>query len=315
MNRAMPSIFSIILCLAFAPLLGVQALGQTNTPRTPNSLAWHAMGSSPCAWWMPTDDDGQGSLNLDGRIHELRSDRFECQIFVIEAANQVNSYSNFKKLLEATKDTNIVTWAVVVPPAEKGAETLPYRLDYVAWSQALAKLSLKYKKFRGFNIDDFIDAGINVNTFTRDYNCKIYAAMKKVNPHFLFMPTIYDLDRGVADRLAGCVDGVWLWFTNLESTGGLQSILEDSRYAVDGRFPIYGGVYAHWSSWHREGNPKPAVFQRSLEDSCKYSSGAIAWQLSLDPANPLLAVTKKFLPGGSSPYAGKCGIGDPAGSH
>ncbi|MEO6829970.1 MAG: hypothetical protein ABI164_09165, partial [Acidobacteriaceae bacterium] len=59
-------------------------------------------------------------------------------------------------------------------------------------------------------------------------------------------------------------------------------------------------------------NPNPAVFQRSLEDSCRYSDGAIVWQLSLEPSNPLLAVTKKNLPGGSSVYAGKCGTGDPA---
>jgi hypothetical protein len=310
----MSTICSITLCLFFVPLLGTQGLAQANTSQAQNSPAWHAMGSSPCAWWVPTNDDGQGSLSLDSRIHELRSDGFECQVFVIEA-NPVNTYGNLKNVLEATRDTNIVTWAVVVPPAEKGAKTPPYRTNYVAWSQALAKLSLKYKNFRGFNIDDFIDPGINEKTFTRDYNCKIYAATKEVNPHFLFMPTIYDLDRGVADRLAGCVDGVWLWFTNLESTGGLKSILEDSRYAVDGRFPVYGGVYASSSSWHKEGNPKPTVFQRSLEDSCKYSNGAIAWQLSLDPTNPLLAVTKKFLPGGSSIYAGKCGMGSMAGSH
>jgi hypothetical protein len=234
---------------------------------------------------------------------------------VIEGSNPVNTYGNLQKILDATTNTNIVTWAVIVPPAEKGAKTLPYRTDYVAWSRALAKLSLKYKNFRGFNIDDFIDPGINEKTFTRDYACKIYATKKEVNPHFLFMPTIYDLDRGVADRLAGCVDGVWLWWVNLESTGGLRSILEDSRYAVDGRFPIYGGVYANWTSWHREGNPRPAVFQRSLEDTCKYSDGAIVWQLSLNPSNPLLAVTKNFLPGGSSTYAGKCGIGDSTESH
>ena len=79
-----------------------------------------------------------------------------------------------------------------------------------------------------------------------------------VNPQLLVVPTIYDLDRTAADRLAGCVDGVWLWWVNLEKSTGLPSFLENSRRVVNGRFPIYGGVYAYWTSWHKEGYPQPA---------------------------------------------------------
>ncbi len=314
MNRALSGIFSVILCLFLAPSLGAQERGPANATQTQKTLDLHAMGSSPCAWWLPVDR-ANGSFDLHGKVNELRSDGFQCEVFVIENSESANSYENFQKVLEATKNTNIVTWAVIVPPAEGGAKTLPYRLDYVAWSRAFAKLSLKYKNFRGFNIDDLFAAEINEKTFTRDYTCKIYAAKKEVNPRFLFVPTIYDLDRTIADRLAGCVDGVMLWWVNLESTAGLQSILEDSRYAVDGRFPVYGGVYARWTSWHKQGNPSPAIFKRSLEDTCKYSDGAVIWQLSLDPADPLLAVAKTFLPGGSSIYAGKCGTGSLAGKY
>lgn len=305
MKRAIFRVGGIVLCSFLALLLGARGRGQPKT--SPELKSAHAMGSSPCAWWTPINMP-DGSIDLEGTVHGLQSAGFECGVFVIEGAAPGNSYESFQKLLEATKDTNIKLWVVIIPPSE-GADSLPYGADYVAWSRALARLSLKYKNFHGFNIDD-IDQDISEKTFTHDYLCKIYAAKREVNPRLLFVPTVYDLDRRVADRLAGCVDGAWLWWVNLEKSTGMPSFLENSSYATEGRFPIYGGVYAHWTSWHglKEGNPEPEVFQQSLEDSCKYSDGAIIWQLSLVPGNPLLAVTKKFLPGGPSPFAGKCGL-------
>lgn len=311
MQRPMMTIYKAIAFLLIAPLLGAVGFAQAGAASAPKVQNWHALGSSPCAWWMPLKD-ANGQFDISRSVNALRSDGFQCSVFVIEKSSAVNSFANFKKLLDATRDTNIAMWAVIVPPAEGGDITPPYRGDYVAWARALAELSLKYKNFRGFNIDDYINAGINGKTFTKSYGCKIYATKEKINPNFLFVPTIYDLDPKVANRLAGCVDGVMLWFVNLESDGGLKTILEDSRYVVDGRFPIYGGVYAHSTSWHKEGNPSPAVFRRTLETTCKYADGAVAWQLSLEPGNPLLAVMKTFLPGGSSPYAGKCGVGNSA---
>lgn len=228
---------------------------------------------------------------------------------MIEGAEQGNSYDSYQKLLEATKSTDIEMWAVIIPPSE-GASSLPYRSDYTAWSKELAKLYLKYKNFRGLNIDD-LDQDSSQKTFTKDYVCKIYRAKKEVNPRLLFVPTVYDLDRTTADRIAGCVDGVWLWWVNLEKSTGLPSFLENSRYAAADRVPIYGGVYGHFASRHKQGNPEPTVFRQTLEDTCKDADGAVIWQLSLKPSDPLLGVTKTFLSGGSSPYAGNCGTGKP----
>jgi hypothetical protein len=142
--------------------------------------------------------------------------------------------------------------------------------------------------------------------------CSLYQVKQEINPKLLFVPTIYDLDQGVADHLAGCVDGVWFWWTNLEHLVGLRSLLEDSRLVVSNRFPIYAGVYAHSTSWHKEGNPSPKVLQGALEIGCRYADGAIIWNLALSPNtsdNSLLAVARAFAPGGSADLAGKCGLG------
>lgn len=307
MNRAILAALCASLFLPASHLLAARTPNSSTRQAAHKIGDWHAMGTSPCAWWVPLPAKNSG-LDVQGTIDGLRSANFRCGVFVIEGAATSASFDGFQKLLDAAHGDDIDFWAVIIPPSE-GASSQPYRSDYVAWSKALARLSLKYKHFRGFNIDD-LDQGSSTTTFTRDYVCKIYGAKKEINPRFLFVPTVYDLDRQVADRLAGCVDGVWLWWVNLEKSTGMPSFFENSRLAVQGRFPIYAGVYAHWTTWHHqnEGNPKPEVFEDFLEVACQHSDGALIWQLSLDPADPLLAVAKKFNPGGSSPDASKCGM-------
>jgi len=279
-----------------------QTASQYRQSRTASGGDWHAMGSAPCAWSVPllkTDH----SLDVEGTIELLKHGGFQCEIVVVGGEPSRN-WDDFKRFAAAANSAGIDLWPVILPPSEGTSE--PYRHDYVAWAEAFAKLSFEYPHVRGLNIDD-LDQGVSSETFTRDYVCRIYNAKQRINPKLLFLPTIYDLDRKVADRLAACVDGVWLWWVNLEKATGLPSFLENSRLAAAGRFPIYGGVYAHSTSWHKQGNPVPEVFQETLEDTCEHADGTMIWNISLEPPDPLLEITKKLLPGGSSPLAGRCG--------
>lgn len=302
MTLAKNSVAIFTLFLLAATMLQAQG----TTPARPHHPAreWHAMGSVPCAWSGPVGKT-DGSVNVEGTIQRLQSNRFRCNVFVI-STNAPNDWANFQKLVPAANTAGIDLWPVLIPPSE-GADSHPYDADYVTWAKALAKLSVRYPHLRGFNIDD-IDQGNSPKTFTRKYLCQIYQAKQTINPRLQFVPTIYDLDSTVANRLAGCVDGVWLWWVNLEKATGLPSFLENTRLAVKGRFPIYGGVYAQGTSWHKGGEPLPKVFQETLEDTCRYADGAVIWELSLQESDPLLAITKTFTKGGSSLYAGKCGI-------
>lgn len=274
----------------------------SHSRQSPTDADEHAMGSAPCAWSVPVLK-ADHTLNVERTIQMLKQAGFQCEIAVV-GGDASRTWDDFKKFAAAANTAGIDLWPVILPPSE--GTSAPYAHDYVAWAEAFAKLSLEYPHMRGFNIDD-LDQGVSPQTFTREYVCRIYSAKQKINPKVLFLPTIYDLDRTVADRLAGCVDGVWLWWVNLEKATGLPSFLENSKLAAGGRFPIYGGVYAHWTSWHKQGNPEPKVFQETLEDSCQHADGTMIWNISLEPADPLLQITKTFLPGGSSPLAGKCG--------
>lgn len=268
----------------------------------------HAMGPYPCVWWQGVNKP-DGSTDVEATVRGLKAMNARCGVYPIAGKEESNSYSNFQRLLDATKDSGIELWTVIIPPSE-GADSLPYRSDYLAWSRELARLSLRFKNFRGFNIDD-IDQDGSEKTFTHEYLCKIDRAKNGINPNFLFVPTVYDLDSATADRLAGCVDGVWLWWVNLEKVSGLRSFLENTRYVVHGRFPVYGGVYAHWNSWHKAGAPAPDVFRHTLSDTCLHADGAVIWNLPLDAQDELNGIARTFENGGSSPLSGRCGIGMP----
>jgi hypothetical protein len=293
--------------LAFAALLGLGL--SARAPAADASMPKdHAMGTAPCAWAEPLRAGGD-SLDVPAVISSLHENHFNCIAQVIED-RPPNTFDDFKRLLEAAQPAGISVWPVIIPPSE-GGTSLPYKTDYVAWMKEMARLSRKYSALRGVNIDDLM-SGISVKTFTRSYICSIYQAKQQINPNLLFVPTVYDLDRSVADRLAGCVDGVWFWWVNLEHIDGMRTLLEDSRLVVAGRFPIYAGVYSHQTSWHKEGRPLPKTLRGSLEIGCRYGDGAIIWNLPLkldSPENPWLATARAFAPGGSADLAGKCGLG------
>lgn len=301
MPLAKNSLATIILFLFAAMMLPAQ--GATSAHPQHTDREWHAMGSVPCAWSGPLGNT-DGSVDVKGTIERLQSNGFRCNVFVL-SINAPNDWVNFQKVVPAADVAGIDLWPVLIPPSE-GADSHPYDADYVTWAKTLAKLSLRYPHLRGFNIDD-IDQGDSPSTFTRKYICQIYRAKQAINPGLQFVPTIYGLDTAVAGRLAGCVDGAWLWWVNLEKATGLPSFLENARLAVKGRFPIYGGVYAQGTSWHKSGEPLPKVFLETLKDTCRYADGAVIWELSLEKDDPLLQITKTFTEGGSSSYAGKCG--------
>jgi hypothetical protein len=267
----------------------------------PNS---HAMGKVPCSWNVPIEQPDH-RLDVAATIQLLKQNKFTCYVQPIEEKSPM-AYDDFERLLPAAQEAGIDIWAVLVTKTI-GRGSLPYGDDYVRWMKELGKLSVRYPVLRGVNIDD-TDAGGMDRVFTHKYLCEINQAKQKANPKLLFVPTIYDLDQEEADRYAGCVDGVWLWWGNLEKNENLRSFLRNSRAIAAGRFPVYAGVYAHSTSWHKEGGPKPKILKKSMQFGCTYTDGVVVWQLPLTgEENPWLAVVQEFLPGGDDPLAGHCG--------
>jgi hypothetical protein len=293
------------VCLLMG-LFGMQAARAQSFPPP-----GHALGSAPCIWAAPVQGKDQ-ALDVAAVIHALQENRFDCVAQFIDS-EPPHTWAEFQRLLSAAQPAGISVWAILIPPSE-GATSLPYRTDYLGWMKELAKLSLQYPNLRGVSIDDLF-SNISYQTFTPEYLRRLYKAKQEINPRLLFVPVIYELDAEVAERLAGCVDGVWLWWLNMEIVGGMRSHFENSRRVVQGRFPIYAGVYGHSTLFHPQGGPIPKVLRRSLEIACQYADGAVIFNLPLAPKSSdeatLLSTARTFAPGGSAELAGQCGLGSP----
>ncbi len=294
----------VFLCI-FSLSSKMTYAGQASQPK--REINRHAMGSTPCIW-SPPIVGANGDIDSGATIRILKEIGAGCYGALIwrerEHGTKPFDWAGFKQFVAAAKPAGIDVWAILIPPSE-GGDSPPFNSDYIRWVQELAKFSIRYPNLKGVNIDDYV-SGISKNTFTPAYTCDIYQAKQSINPKLQFVPTIYDLTRPLAEKYGACVDGVWLWWTNLDTASGLESWLENTRLAVDGRFPIYSGIYANQTSWHRAAAPKPAVLQRSVETACRNANGAIIWQMPLTP-NPLLDVARTFGTSGSSPVAGRCG--------
>lgn len=296
----MPGALAMAICVP-GPSLHAQA-----APAHPAD--WHALSSVPCAGSVPLGGSGN-PLDVPTTIDRLKAVGYKCYAMAI-TGHPPNTFEDFERLLPAAQAAGISVFAVLPSPADSGAA--PFQDDYERWMRKLANLSLKFPVLRGVSIEELLVKG-NQKVFTQEYLGRIYAAKERINPRFLFLPSVYDLDRPVADLLAGRVDGVWLWWANLDFANNMRGLLEDTRLAVAGRFPIYCGVYARWTPWHQQAAPWPRVFRRSLEIGCSRADGVIVWNIPLTVPlsltdNPLQDVVQTFAVGGSSEHAGKCGL-------
>ncbi|HEX5481777.1 MAG TPA: hypothetical protein VFZ08_04040 [Terriglobia bacterium] len=276
-------------------------------------IDWHAMGSTPCIWSAPVVG-AHGGIDVAATIRILKENGLSCYGALIwrqrEHGTKPFDWASFKKFVAAAKPAGINVWAILIPPSE-GGDSPPFNRDYVRWVRELAKLSLKYPNLKGVSIDDFF---WDYKFFTPAYTRQIYSAKQKVNPRFQFLPTIYGLDRDFAQRYGNCIDGVWLFWRDLEGAVALDIWIKDSRLAAKNRFPIYGGIYGGAPHWHKQG-ANPSIFRTTIETTCKYANGAVIWQMPLTKnPNPLLDVARSFGVGGSRKLANHCGTDAPRGS-
>ncbi|TAM79241.1 MAG: hypothetical protein EPN47_19730 [Acidobacteria bacterium] len=294
------------MTMAFAMLVGgIKAYGARSSGQKAD-VDWHALGSTPCVW-SPAVADAQGAIDPGATIKILKAHGLGCFGALIWVPRKGGSptfdWNSFRNFVAKAQPAGIIVWAILIPPSE-GGNSPPFNKDYVRWIQELARLSLKYPCLKGVNIDDFY---WDTKFFTPKYTCGIYSAKQSINPQLQFAPTIYGLGTDFAKEYGSCIDGVWLWWRNLEGNVGLDVWLKNSRQIINNRFPIYGGVYAGETHWHKDGRPEPAVVRGALETTCQYANGAVLWQMALTPPNPLLEVARSFGVNGSSPQAGKCG--------
>lgn len=99
----------------------------------------------------------------------------------------------------AADRAGIKIWVYLVPPSEcfydpvrvkNGRCSWPYREDYVAWADAIARLSVQHPSVVAWAIDDF-PIGDNGQLFTAQYMQQLADTQDAINPHLGFYTTAY----------------------------------------------------------------------------------------------------------------------------
>ncbi|WP_408008548.1 hypothetical protein ACJROX_28540 [Pseudalkalibacillus sp. A8] len=155
------------------------------------------------------------------------------------------------EFLPAAKEAGIDVVVYLVPPSESTGErkSYPYTTDYIAWSEAIANLSLEYSNLIGWAIDDF---NHNLNTYTPEYMAQMKETSEAINPELFFTPQMYtqSLSESFLETRGDYIDGVILAFRdgiyrNTQVYETAQQQIDDA-YAMLNEYdlPLYWMIYA-----------------------------------------------------------------------
>jgi hypothetical protein len=178
-------------------------------------------------------------------------------------------------------------WLSLSPPSENFSD--PYSGDYILWMQEIARLSKRVPYIKGVNIDDFMQQA-NPVFFTPAYCQQMYKAKNAVNSALAFAPTLYLDGDFTADFVSkygvGCLDGVWLAYTNLHDNAPLGSKLTAAKALASNRFPITPLIYFEKGATVDPGNqPVPSIAKAGVQTSLAALNSAVAFLADVtDPA-------------------------------
>jgi hypothetical protein len=118
-----------------------------------------------------------------------------------------STWDDLKLFLPKADKAGIDVWVYLVPPSESPPESVqPFRLDYVAWGEGIARLSLESPNLKAWVIDDFYG---NRSFFTPAFMWEIRARSKAINPRLAFLPLMYfpELQPKFLEEYRSVIDG------------------------------------------------------------------------------------------------------------
>lgn len=127
--------------------------------------------------------DGLRHIDIPATISALQKEHINTYAYLIV---RQPDWSDFPGFVQAAQKAEINVWPYLVPPTECCSQ--PYGENYVAWAEAIAKLSLQYHNLTAWVIDD---VQFNLTTFTPSYMKQIHDAAHAINPDLPFYPILY----------------------------------------------------------------------------------------------------------------------------
>ncbi|MFK0248915.1 hypothetical protein ACIQUM_29820 [Amycolatopsis azurea] len=173
-----------------------------------------------------------GHVDAQATVDRLRAMNADTYAFLV---NRSTDWGDLEQaFLPAAQASGLAVWVYLVPPTECPEQDcdkyLPYKGNYVAWGEAIARLSVRFPVLKAWAMDDF---NANVGTFTTEYTAKMRNAARAIQPSLDFYPVVYAnaVSQSFVDRYAAVIDSLILPFRddpyrNTLWTGSLRSQLD-----------------------------------------------------------------------------------------
>ena len=205
---------------------------------------------------------GQLIRGEDGRLDAQRQIAM-LQALGLSTFNYFISRNEFdwddcQHFLPLAAEAGLKVWITILSPWQ-GRDTrfgpeyrgcsAPFGTDYVAWFDAFGQLAAEHANLECVSIDDF-DRQENFEILTTETVAQMIQALHQNRNDIAFCPTIYGVTPTLLEEYIETIDGVMLWWANLDTRLGMKEWLWANRTIVAGRFPIIAGVYARSTTWH-----------------------------------------------------------------
>ncbi|MDD4728777.1 MAG: hypothetical protein PHN55_08525 [Dysgonamonadaceae bacterium] len=229
---------------------------------------------------LPRLENGRTDIpKLIAQLNELNVNTYNWLIWTGD-----KDWDDLKLFMPEARKHNISVWVTLVPPSESKPiarwSSEPYGLDYIKWSEEIAKLSIKYPNLTALSIDDFVH---NLKTYTPEYLGEMIEAINKVNPDLKFIPCTYyrQITQGFANNYGSLLDGLLFPYraesegANLTNPDLVESEIAHIRSLFKEELPIYIDIYAHPHS--RLGATTPAYVEKVIKDGSVHADGVLIY--------------------------------------
>jgi hypothetical protein len=173
----------LILCAATTPVFpqNKSLVGSRPQSTKSPSLTRRHFADYSAALELP-----DGRVDVDAMVKRLKELGVNTYYWLV---SPWSTWDDLKLFLPKANKAGIDVWVYLVPPSESPPGGVPpFRLDYVAWSEGIARLSREHPNLTAWVIDDFYG---NRSFFTPAYLREIRARSKAVNPRLAFLPLMY----------------------------------------------------------------------------------------------------------------------------
>ncbi len=238
---------------------------------------------------LPRLSDGRADLDkLIAQLKELNANTYNWLVWQNE-----NDWDDLQLFLPIALENQIAVWISLVPPSESKPiakwSSEPFGMDYIKWSEEIAKLSVTYPNLIALSIDDFVH---NLDFYTPEYVKEMMDTIDDINPSLQFIPCSYykQITVDFAEKYGYMLDGILFPYraesegANLQNAGLVDREISTLRSLFNKGMPIYIDVYL--TAHSRLGGSTPSYVEEVIRRGKEHADGVLIYTHPNPEADP-----------------------------